>query len=452
MNIVIVGCGKIGVTILSSLLAEGHDIIAVDNDPAVISEISNIYDGMCVCGSGTDCDTLAEAGVADAELFVATTCSDELNMLSCFLAKKMGARHTVARIRSPQYNDRSLAFMRQQLDISLSFNPDLLAAQELYHVLKLPSAVKIEYFSRRYFEMVELRLRDDSKLLGVPLSELRKRFQAKFLVCAVQRGDEVFIPDGSCTLQAGDRIELTASPTEIQRLLRELGILQKQARNVMLLGASRMAFYLARMLASSGTNVKIIEQDKKRCREVSEKLGDVVVICGDGAQQELLLEEGIKSMDAFAALTGMDEENILIAFFASNLGVPKVVSKVNRDELGSIADKLGLDSRISPWHTSSNVLTRYARALQNSMGSNVETLYKLMDGRAEALEFRVEGDFSHLNVPLKDLQFKPGVLIAGILRNRRAVIPSGVDVIQPDDRVIVMTAGHYIHDLKDILL
>ena len=452
MNIVIVGCGKVGTTVLASLLAEGHDIVAVDNNPDVISDISNIYDGMCVCGSGTDYNTLAEAGVADAELFVATTCSDELNMLSCFLAKRMGAKHTAARIRNPQYNERNGAFLRQQLDISLVFNPDLMAAQELYHMLKLPSAVKIEYFSRRSFEMVELRLREDSKLLGLPLWELRKHFQAKFLVCAVQRGDEVFIPDGSCVLEVNDRVELTAAPTEIQKLLKELGLLRKQARNVMLLGASRMAFYLAKMLIAGGTNVKIIEQDKKRCREITDKISDAVVICGDGAKQELLLEEGVTSMDAFAALTGMDEENILISYFAANLGVKKVIPKINRDGMYDIADKLGLDSRISSRHTSSNVLTRYARALQNSMGSNMETLYKLMDGKCEALEFRVESDFDHLNIPLKDMKLKPGVLIAGILRGRRALIPSGVDTFQADDHVIIMTAGHYIHDLQDILL
>ena len=206
MKIIVVGCGKIGTTILSSLLAEGHDIVAVDSKPEVISEISNIYDSMCVCGNGTDCDTLAEAGVENAELFVAATNSDELNMLSCFLAKRMGAKHTIARIRNPEYNDKSLSFMRQQLDLSTSFNPDLLAAQELYHVLKLPSAVKIEYFSRRNFEMVELIVREDSPLCGMQLMELRKKYQqAKFLICAVQRDGEVFIPSGDLCCRRGTR-------------------------------------------------------------------------------------------------------------------------------------------------------------------------------------------------------------------------------------------------------
>ena len=452
MNIIIVGCGKIGTTILSSLLAEGHDIVAVDSNPDVISEISNIYDSMYVCGSGTDCDTLTEAGVEHTELFVAVTGSDELNMLSCFIAKKMGAKHTIARIRNPEYNYKSLGFLRQQLDLSTSINPDLLAAEELFQVLKLPSAVKVEYFSHRNFELLELRLKENSPLCGARLSELRKRYEAKFLICVAQRGDEVYIPDGSFQLQAGDRIGLTAAPSEVQKLLKMMGILQKQARDVMILGASRMGYYLARMLLASGTNVKIIDRDHQRCQEISEKLPGAVVICGDGAQQELLLEEGICSMDAFISLTGMDEENILISFFASSQGVPKVISKVNRDELRFIAEKLGLDTLISSRSVSSNVLSRYARALQNSLGSNVETLYKLMDGKAEALEFRVQADFPMTNVPLKDMRLKSGILIAGIIRNRRTIIPSGVDVIQSGDRVIVLSAASGMHDLSDILM
>ena len=227
MNIIIVGCGKIGSTILSSLLAEGHDIVVVDSNPEVISEVSNIYDSMYVCGSGTDCDALAEAGVDKASLVVAVTGSDEINMLSCFIARKMGAEHTIARIRKPEYNDKNLSFMRQQFDLSMSINPDLLTAQELFHVLQFPSAVKVEYFSRRNFEMVELVLKPDSALCGVKLMDLRKKYEAKFLICAVQRGEKVTIPDGSFELQAGDRIELTAAPSEMQKLLKMLFVMIK---------------------------------------------------------------------------------------------------------------------------------------------------------------------------------------------------------------------------------
>lgn len=451
MDIIIVGCGKIGITILRSLVSEGHNVVAVDENPTIIAEITNVYDAMGVCGNGVDAETLQEAGVARAELVVAVTDSDEKNMLSCFLAKKMGAKHTIARIRNPEYNDKSLGFLRQQLALDVALNPELLAAQELYNILKLPSAAKIETFSRRNFEMVELRLKENSPMVGMSLWQLRKKYQANFLIGCVQRGEEVMIPDGNFVLEAGDRIGITAAPTEVQKLLKMMGILQKQARNVMILGASRTSFYLAKMLLAGGNSVKVIDKDPARCAEFSEALPKATVICGDGARQELLQEEGIASVDAFVALTGMDEQNILISFFAGSQDVPKVISKVNRPELSAMAERLGLDCIISPRNFVSGVLVQYARALQNSMGSSVETLYKLMDDKAEALEFSVRPDFRHVDVPLKDMALKPDVLVAGILRGRKAVIPSGDDVLQPGDKVVVLTTGHRFQDLSDIL-
>ncbi len=451
MNIIIVGCGKIGTTLLRSLVAEGHDVTAIDENPAVIEELNNIYDVIGVCGNGTDCDTLAEAGVADAELFVATTDSDEKNMLACFLAKRMKAGHTIARIRNPDYNDNSLGFLRQQLDLANSLNPERLTAEELFNILKLPSAVKIETFSQRNFEMVELLLREDSALVGMTLWQLRKKYQASYLIGCVMRGEDVIIPDGNFELKAGDRIGLYAAPHEVQKLLKMLGLLQKQARNVMLLGASKIAHYLTQFLLASGNRVTVIDKNPQRCAEFAEALPKATVICGDGASQELLLESGLANTDAFVALTGMDEENILISYFATSQNVPKVISKVNRPEMATMAQKLGLDSLVSPRDTVSNVLVRYARALENSMGSSVETLYKVMDGKAEALEFFVREDFSHTQIPLKDLRLKENVLLTGILRNRKAIIPSGDDVLMPGDRVVVMTAGHRFQDLSDIL-
>ncbi len=451
MKIIIVGCGKIGTTILSSLVSEGHDVVAVDDDPNTISEIANIYDAMCVCGNGADSDTLTEAGVSKAELFVAVTGSDELNMLSCFIARCMGAMHTIARIRNPEYNDSSIGFMRQHLGLSMSINPELLAAQELYNILKLPSAVNIETFSRRNFEMVEIQIKPDSALDRIRLIDLRKKYRANFLICAVQRDKQVYIPDGNFILQSGDRIGLIAPPTEIQKLLKMLGLLQKQARNVMILGASKTAYYLSKMLISSGNAVKIIDRDRERCLEFSDILPDAVMIYGDGAQQELLLEEGIQNMDAFVSLTGMDEENILVSCYAASQNVPKVITKVNRDELASMAKKLGLDCIISPKKIVSDILVRYARALNNSLGSKMETMYKIMDGQAEALEFIVEPDFQYIRIALKDMRLRPNTLIAGIIRGRKTIIPSGEDEILPGDRVIVLTAGRQITDLCDII-
>lgn len=451
MKIVIVGCGKIGSTILASLTAEGHNITAVEIDREYLEEITNVYDVMGVCGNGADCDTLAEAGVADAEMFIAVTGSDELNMLACYLAGRMGARHTIARIRNPEYNDKSLNFMKQELGLSMAINPELLAAQELFHTLKLPSAAKIETFSRGNFEMIELYLKEDSPLLGVPLHELRTRYNAKFLICVVQRGDEVHIPGGNFVLQAGDRIGLTASPAEIQKLMRAVGLASKQARDVMILGGSRTAFYLAKRLLAAGSDVKIIDRDRALCEDLCDALPKAVIIHGDGTHQELLLEEGLSDMDALVSLTGMDEQNILLSCFASSQKVPKVISKVNRPELAAMASRLGLECIVSPRKLIADVLVRYARALHNSMGSTIETLYTLMDDRAEAVEFLVQDEPTLVNIPLKQLTLKPNILIAGIIRNRKPIIPAGDDRILAGDKVVLLVAGQHLQEIKDIL-
>ncbi len=451
MKIVVVGCGKIGATIVESLAAEGHDVTVVDNHNTIVEEITNIHDVMGVCGNGADCDVLEEADVASAELFVAVTNSDETNMLSCFLARKMGAEHTIARIRNPEYNDNSLGFMKQHLGLSMSINPELLAAKELLNILKFPSAVKVETFSHRNFEMIELRLKDQSALDGLALYELRSKFNAQFLVCVVQRGNEVYIPDGRFVLKSGDKIGVTAAPAELQKLLREMGVLQKKARSVMILGGSRTAYYLAHLLETGGNAVTLIEKDAAMAQELSDLLPKTTVVLGDGTQQELLLEEDLTSQDALVALTGIDEENILMSIFAASQNVPKVIAKINRDELATLAENLGLDSIVSPRKTVSNVLVRYARALQNSMGSSVETLYQLMDGKAEALEFVVHGEPSIVGVSLKDLKTKKNTLIAGIIRDRKTIIPSGNDAILEGDHVIVVAANQRLRDLSDIL-
>lgn len=451
MKIIVVGCGKIGTALLSSLVSEGHDVVAIDNSPEVVREITNIYDAIGACGNGTDCDLLAQAEVDSADLFIAVTGSDELNMLSCYIAKSMGAKHTVARIRNPEYNEGHLEFLRNKLGISVAINPERLVARELDHLLKFPSAAKIETFSGRNLEIVELKLKNDSPLNGISLADLRKKYPYKFLVCLVQREEKVYIPDGTFVLNSGDKIGLTATPSEIQKLLKALGILQKQARNVMILGASNTAYYLTKQLLAGGNNVKIVDINEARCREFSETLPEAVVIHGDGAQQELLLEEGLANMDAFVALTGMDEENILLSYFATSRGVPKVISKINRSEFESMAEQLGLDTIVSPQKSVANVIVRYARALESSKDSSVETLYKLVNGKAEAMEFIVREDCDLLNIPLRDLQLKPNILIAGIVRGRKSLIPSGNDVILPEDKVILLSAGQRINNISDIV-
>lgn len=453
MNIIVVGCGKIGTAIVSSLVNEGHNVTALDENSDVISEITNVYDAMGVCGNGADCEALEEARVDKCDILVAVTGSDELNMLSCFLAKKMGAKNTVARIRNPEYNDRSLSFMRQQLDLSMSINPELLMAQELHNLLKIPSAFKVEYFSRRNLEMIEVRLKSDSELAGKKISKIRDKEKQNFLIGAVLRNNELHIPDGNFELAAGDIISIIASPADMQKLLKSLGMIRKAVKDIMILGGSKTAFYLAKILSSTGTNVKIIEKNREHCVRMSEILPKTVIINGDGSHHDTLMEEGLRSIDAFVALTGIDEENILTSLFASEFNVPKVVSKINSDELTKMAEKLGLDCVVSAKQITADIIIRYARALENSMGSNIETLYKFMDGKAEALEFNVKKGSRIIGMPIKDLPIKSGVLIAGIIRERKtAIIPTGEDTINESDRVIVLASAAYrLGDLSDII-
>ncbi len=450
MKIVIVGCGKIGTNVIADLVKENHDVVAVDKNPAIIEEITTIYDVMGVVGNGADCETLEEAGVDEAELLISVTDSDEMNMLSCFLAGKMGASHTIARIRNPEYNDKSLGFMKEQLSLSMAINPELNAAKELFRLLKLPSAAKIETFSGRNFEMVEIKLKADSVLDGLSLIEFRKKYQINLLICVVKRDDEVYIPDGNFVLKSGDRICVTARPAEIMNFFKILGTPRKRSKNIMILGASKTAFYLAKMLLDAGSNVKIIDLDSEKCAQFSEDLPGAVIIHGDGARQELLLEEGIQNTDAFISLTGMDEENILISYFAASQNVPQVITKANREEFVAMAQRLGLDTIVTPKKLISDVMVSYARGLQNSLGSKIETLYKIMDGNAELLEFIAQSDCTLNGIAFKNLKMKNSTRIAGIIRGRKTIIPSGEDCMLSGDKVIVVTAIKGLDDLNEI--
>ena len=451
MNIIIAGCGKVGTSVVSSLVTEGHDVTVIDNNRKILAEVTDIYDVIGVFGNSVDSGILMEAGADKADLFVATTQSDELNMLTCFLAKKLGSKHTIARIRNIEYNQSSLEFVRQQLDLSSSINPEYLAAHEISNIIKFPAAAKIESFSRRAFEIVEITLRQNSMLHGLSLKEMRAKFKTKCLICSVQRNDEVTIPDGNFVLNSGDKIGIAATPANIQEFLTEIGYIQKRIKSVMILGGSKTAIYLAKMLEASGVSVKIIEQNLEVCHQLSEELPKSVIIHGDGAHQELLDEEGIASTDAFISLTGMDEENILISYYAASRGVPKVITKVSKDELFVMAEKLGLDSIITPKKIVADLIVRYARAIENTKGSNVETLYKLMDDKCEALEFKVQSGAKVTGIPLKYMKLKPMILIAGIIRGNQPITPTGDDIISLGDRVIIFSTDLHLNNLDDIL-
>ncbi len=450
MKIIIFGCGKIGTTIISALSNEGHDIVAIDRNSETVEEISNIYDVMGLCGNGVDCAVMTEAGVDTTDLFIAVTGSDELNMLSCFLAKKLGAKHTVARIRTPEYNDEDLGFLKHQLNLSATLNPELLAAQEIFDVLHFPFAVKVETFSNRSLKIIDIIIKENSPFANLSLSQLRQKIPASFLICHVERNEEIFIPDGNFVLKIGDKIGITATDAELMKLVKLTGVSQKPIKTVMILGAGKMAYYLSKLLVRSGVKVKIIDKDKKRCIEFSNLIPEATMICGDGMSKEVLFEEGLESTDAFIALTGNDEQNILISFTAVN-NVPTVIAKVNHHALATTAEKLGLDRVISSKGAVSNLISRYVRALENSVGSNVEKLYKVMEGKAEVLEFNVLSDFEYVNIPLREMTLKKNILIAGIIRKRKSIIPSGADIIMPGDRVIVVASGHMLGDLTDII-
>jgi len=453
VKIVVVGCGKVGSDILSSLVREGHEVVGVDTDRAAVDSVTNSNDVLGICANGTEYSTLLDVGMDDTELFIASTESDELNMLSCYIAKKMGAKHTVARIRDKGYTAEGMSFIKKELELDVMINPDYLSAQSIFNILKYPATIKSETFTRRSFEMAELIIKPGTVPDGVTLAELRSRYKAPFLVCAVSRGGKVCIPKGSFKLQAGDTIGIIAETDELHGILKNMEILGKKSRNAMILGASRISMYLSQMLMHSGNSVKIIDRDMKKCRQICEYLPDsATVVCGDGADYDLLEEEGLSRMDAFVALTGMDEENILVSFYAQSRKVPNVIAKVNRWVFTGISRELGLDCIVSPKKITSDILVRYARALEDSIGSQIETMYSLFDGSVEALEFEVSSGFEWCGIKLKDMKIKPDILIAGIIRDGKRMIPCGDDTIMPRDKVIVTAAGIRLRDLSEIML
>ena len=452
MKVIIAGCGKIGKTVLQSMIKEKHEVLVLDSDAKVIEETTNAYDVIGLCGSGTSYADLIEAGVENAELFIAVTGSDELNMLSCFMAKKLGAKHTVARIRDAEISGDNLEFIKNSLELSMVVNPELITAKIISNIIKIPSVTKIENFSTGAFDMIELTVKQNSKILGIPLIELRKKLQEKFLILAIKRGNETFIPNGNSILQEGDKVCIIVSVNEVNRLLKSFGIISKTIREVMIIGAGKIALQLSKLLQDDNISVKIIEKQYDKCVEASEKLGNkTIIIHGDGMNQDVLLEEGINGTGAFVALTGEDEENVLTSFYALKVGAEKVITKINRNELLSISENLGLDSIVSPKQAVADVLVSYARALENSIGSKIETLYTILAGDVEVAEFKVFPGFSLTGVQIKNLRIKPNVLIAGIVRNGATIIPGGQDEIKEGDGVIIVSEGESIADLEDIV-
>ncbi len=450
MNIVIVGDGKVGATLVEHLSLEGHDVVVIDRDQKIVEQMVNSYDVMGICGNGANCEIQSEAGVDTCDLFIAATSSDELNILSCLMAKKAGAGHTIARVRNPDYMNQ-LPFFKDALGLSMVVNPESDAANEIAKVLRFPNAINIETFYRGLVDLVELKIDAGNPLCNMQMTDISNKFGLKILVCAVQRKNEVIIPRGDFVLQSGDRIHVTAPRGVLVSFMKKLKIYKHRTKDIMIIGGGKMGYYLARQLCETGGyNIKIIENNLERCEKLCEVLPQADIIHGDGTDRAILLEQGLDSQDAFVALTTIDEENIIASMYASSLGVSKTIAKVNRVSY-EVLEGIGMDSAISSKAIAANRIIAYVRALENSgEESSVQTLYKLVGGRVEALEFKIEADFSQIDIPLRDLRLNNDTLIACIIRNHKVIYPDGNDSIELGDRVIVVTKSDHISSINEI--
>lgn len=451
MKIIIVGCGKVGTTLAEQLNRENHDITLIDCDSEALQSISDSTDVMSVTGNGAVYQVQIEAGIKEADLLIATTNSDELNMLCCLIAKKAGNCHTIARIRNPEYS-AEINYIREELNLSLAINPELAAAREIARLLRFPNAIKIELFAKGRIELLKFLIPKDSILDRMKVMDVVSRLKSNVLICAVERGDNVVIPDGNFEMRGGDKISFIAPHADCADFFRKAGIENNTVNSAMFVGGGKLTVYLAKALADTKIKIKIIEQDEERCRILSEILPHAMIIHGDGSDQKLLLEEGIRQTEAFASLTGFDEENILLSLYAASQSGAKLITKVNKIAFENVINSLNLGSVIYPKMLTADIILQYVRAMQNSMGSNIETLYKIVADKAEALEFRVRGDSPVLGIPLEKLRTRNNLLVACINRNGRIIMPRGKDTLEAGDTVIIVTTHTGLNDLKDILI
>ncbi len=451
MKIVIIGNGKVGYKLAKQLSSEKYDIILIDNNEEKLRKSIERMDVFCVAGEGGSVEVQQRADVPHADLVIACTSTDECNMLSCLIARRLGARHTIARVRNPIYY-KQIDFLKKDLHLSMVVNPELIVAGDITRLLLFPDASKVETFVKGRVELVEFPIHC-GKLEGLSLSELYARFQVQVLVCAVESGETVLIPDGDYILKAGDKLHIAASHQNMEQFFKKIALRKEKIKNAMICGGGRVAYYLASQLCNLGMNVKIIERNRERCEELCELLPKATIINGDATEHDLLIEEGIEKTDAFIALTGMDEENIIMSLFASKQSVSKVIVKINEDRRAMMIDELGLDSIVSAKTATADAILGYVRARRNSQCSaNVETMYQLLDGRVEALEFIIKSENAYTGVPLKDLNLKVNNIIACIARGRKIIIPNGDDSIQVGDSVVIITMTKQIRDLDDILV
>ena len=451
MKIVIVGGGKVGLTLAEHLRSENHDIALIDPDGKVIEYATTEYDILGIEGSGVSSEDLISAGADKADLLIASASQDEINILSCTIARKLGTQRCIARVRDPRLV-RQMEFMREELGLSAVVNPEYDAAAEISRIIRMPAAIRLESFAKGRLDLAEIRIEPESPLDGLSLYMLPNLFKStKLLICAVERGDDVIIPSGDFVLREGDRIHVTAPHADLNGFFKKQGTAAPRIRSVMVVGGGRIAYYLTRMLLDSGISVKIIEWDETRCTELSTAFPKAKIICGDGTNQDILISEGLAMADSFVALTGIDEENIILSMFAKTQSHAKVITKVNKPSLNKMVSSVGVDSIVSPKQLTANLIVQYARAVQNTGGSSISTLYKLVDNRVEAIEFIAREGSRILGIPLRELSLKRDVLIAGIIRANKVIVPNGDDVVERNDSVIVVTTNRFFRDLDEIM-
>ena len=452
MRILVVGDGKVGYTLAEHLTREGHDVVIIDRSEEVLQRSQDTLDVLCVRGNGANAKTLIDAGVDKADFLIATTASDETNMLCCLLGKRLGARYTMARIRDPEYNE-SIALLQKEIAIDNTINPERATALEISRLLRFPFANNIESFAKGQVEMVEFRAQERDVVVGCPMRSLSSHLPGipRVLYAAVERGGEVIIPNGDFVIQPGDRVHVAGEMVTITNYFRFLGKHSLRIKNVMLLGGGRISYYLAKMIVPAGLHVAMIEIKPDKAEDLSEQLPHVNVILGDGTDQELLEQEGLDQMDAFVALCDRDEENLMTGLFAVKQGVPKVIVKNNRVAYADIISGMGLESIVSPKSITCATILRYVRARVNSEGTKVERLYRLMNDRVEALEFIARAGDSYIGVPLKNLNIRKGALVAVIVHQGKVIVPFGDDHIEEGDRVVIIVCENGIGDLNEVI-
>ena len=450
LNIIIVGCGKVGRALVEQLSKEGHYITIIDKNPEKIQSLTNLYDIMGIVGNGASYSVQMEAGIEDADLIISVTDSDELNLLCCTVAKQVGDCSAIARVRTPDYS-KEVSYLRDKLGLAMIINPELEAAKEAARILYLPTALEINSFAHGQAELIKIKVPVGNTIDGMTIAHLGRKIAPNILICAVERDGEVTIPAGDFTIQRGDIISFAASRKVAKQFLEDIGFKTNQVSNTMIIGGGKSTYYLAKLLMNMGIEVKIIESNRQKCEELSILLPKAIIINGDGTDEELLKEEGIETAESFVPLTGIDEENVMLTLYARKVSKAKVITKINRMTFKTVLNDLDLGSVIYPRYITSEAIVAYVRAKRASRRSDIETLYHIFDSKAEAIEFRIREESSVTDVCLANLSLKKNLLIAFINRNGKIIIPSGNDCIRVGDTVTIVTTHTGLKDIRDIL-